>query len=199
MNSRIPIRVLTIAVVVILAATGSRANAAFLLTLQQTGGNVVGTGSGSFNLAALTSVTSLAQGPFVDASAGDILLALTATAQATFFDGITGPSSFGSGGDQGNDTGVGNVVGIEQGFYLLVPSGYTSGILLSGTDTWSGSTLSSLGVTPGTFEWTWGSGATADSFTLVATAGAVPEPSTWAMLAAGIGSLLLFRRGRSWT
>jgi hypothetical protein len=49
---------------------------------------------------------------------------------------------------------------------LFVPEGYVSGTALSDTATYDSQTFSSLGVTPGTYKWTWGSAATADSFTL---------------------------------
>ena len=51
-----------------------------------------------------------------------------------------------------------------------------------------GQTFSSLGATPGTYEWTWGSGAN-QNFTLVVGAGAIPEPSTWAMMLLGFAGL----------
>jgi PEP-CTERM motif len=57
----------------------------------------------------------------------------------------------------------------------------------SGVDTYLSQTLSSLGPTPGTYEWTWGSGAN-QNFTLVV-GSAVPEPSTWAMLLLGFAGL----------
>jgi hypothetical protein len=47
-----------------------------------------------------------------------------------------------------------------------VPLGYVSGSALSDTSTYDNQTFSSLGVTPGAYEWTWGSGADADTFTL---------------------------------
>lgn len=69
---------------------------------------------------------------------------------------------------------------------IVVPLGYVSGSPLLDTATYAGQTLGSLGVTPGTYVWTWGTGADADSFTLIAT---VAEPSTWAMMLLGFAGL----------
>jgi hypothetical protein len=57
-------------------------------------------------------------------------------------------------------------------------------------DTWDGATFSSLGLTPGSYEWTWGSGATADTFTLDIEAPA-PEPASLTLLGAGLIGLIL--------
>jgi hypothetical protein len=58
---------------------------------------------------------------------------------------------------------------------------------LSDTATYTGQTFSSLGVTPGRYEWTWGDGAN-QNFTLVI-GGTVPEPSTWAMMLIGFAGV----------
>ena len=50
-------------------------------------------------------------------------------------------------------------------FNLRVPLFYVSGTALSGSATYSGWTLASLGVTPGTYVWRWGTGAN-QNFTL---------------------------------
>jgi hypothetical protein len=54
--------------------------------------------------------------------------------------------------------------------------GYVSGHALADTMTFDNTTFTGLGVTPGTYEWTWGSGLTADSFTLQIGPVAVPAP-----------------------
>ena len=77
-----------------------------------------------------------------------------------------------------NASGSGDTVGIwGSGIQLFIPAGYVSGNPLSDSATWDNATFSSLGATPGTYIWNWGSGATADSFTLNIGAVAVPSPS----------------------
>jgi hypothetical protein len=69
---------------------------------------------------------------------------------------------------------------------LHVPSGYTSGGSLSGSVTFLGEDISSVGLTPGSsYVWSWGSGSSADSFTL----SIVPEPTTLLLLATGVAAL----------
>ena len=48
---------------------------------------------------------------------------------------------------------------------LAVPQGYLTGAI-SGTSTFNNATFASLGITPGTYTWTWGTGMHADSFTI---------------------------------
>jgi hypothetical protein len=64
--------------------------------------------------------------------------------------------------------------------------GYTSESTLSGSSTYDGQTIASLGLTPGRYVYTWGSGADADSLSLNI---GVPEPSTWTMMLIGFGGL----------
>jgi hypothetical protein len=113
--------------------------------------------------------------------------------------GLFVPTNFGTGGNfVGPINGSGDLVGA--GFTLGVPAGYTSGAKLSSTSTWERATFESLGVTPGVYTWTWGSGANADSFTLETLHGprwsegtsrldAAPEPSTWIMMLSGFAGL----------
>ena len=84
--------------------------------------------------------------------------------------------------------GVGDVMG--------VPTGYVSGTVITSGATWDNTTLAALGVTDGTYVWTWGAGPNADSFTLNIGQSPVPEPASLALLGAGVVGLGLIRRKR---
>jgi hypothetical protein len=69
--------------------------------------------------------------------------------------------------------------------------GYLSGNPLLDTSTYDNATFASLGVMPGTYEWTWGTGAN-QNFTLqIGPAAAVPEPSSLLLLALPLGFVML--------
>jgi hypothetical protein len=73
---------------------------------------------------------------------------------------------------------------------LILPVGYVSGTALSDTSTYNSASFSSLGVTPGIYEWTWGTGAN-QNFTLDAVAPAVPDSgSTFGLLSLSVVALL---------
>jgi hypothetical protein len=85
---------------------------------------------------------------------------------------------------------VGFQSGVADITTLIFPAGYMSGAALSDSSTYLGATISSLGLTPGAYVINWGSGDHADTLTVdVAGPPAVPEPSTWAMMALGFAGL----------
>ena len=103
---------------------------------------------------------------------------------------MTGPEGFGSGSLIFATSGSGDIVGVNGlSGQLFVPQGYVSGTL-SDISTYTGETLSNLGVTPGTYEWTWGPGEN-QNFTLIIGAAAVPEPASAVLLGAALAGLLL--------
>ncbi len=106
---------------------------------------------------------------------------------------FSGPTNFGPGGYYVPNSGAGDLVGvIGRGFE--VPQGYVSGTMLSDSELYFGVTLSYLGMTPGTYVYTWGSGPTADSLTI--NIGTVPEPASFSLIAAPIAIAALRRRRR---
>ena len=131
---------------------------------------------------------------------------------------IMGPSSYGVGPGAFADRISGDAV-VGGPNLIGVPDGYVSGDPLRNNTSWINATYSSLGMTPGVYTWSWGSGADADSFILeivtptFAPDGtplannsilstlplptsetfplsiAAPEPSTWAMMLIGFAGL----------
>ena len=76
---------------------------------------------------------------------------------------------------------------------LYVPQGYVSGAALSDSMTFNNATFASLGVTPGTYVWTWGTGLANQNFTLHI--GSVPDGgSTVSLLGCALLGLAALRR-----
>jgi len=169
------------------------AQAGYVVDLTQQGPNVVATGSGPIDLTGLTFVDTFNNTAFIIPVIGQIYTgpALPDLSLLDSYTGFIGPTTFGSGDESFPSSGSGDLVGIQEGVeaahIIAVPSGYVSDSPLSDTATYEGQTFSSLGATPGTYKWTWGSGAN-QNFTLVIGT-VVPEPSTWAMMVVGFAGL----------
>src|SRR5262249_31628400 len=112
---------------------------------------------------------------------------------------LSGPSSFGGGLDAVPNSGSGDRVGSfgSQADALIVPQRYLSESALASSPTFNNTTFASLGVTPGTYVWTWGTGAD-QSFTLqIGQVTAVPLPAALPLFAGGLAGLgWLARRKR---
>lgn len=179
----------------LMAAAPSQA--AFVFTMKEVAGGVELNGSGTINTAALTkgdpNSFSVA-GVLPDES---VIRAGESSSDVTEWFGITGPASFGPGTINRNTSARSGdsmaLVGIFG--FLLLPDDYDSGDPLSNTGFFAGSTYASLGVTPGTYVWTWGRLAEADSLTLniVAPTG-VPTPGTVLLAGTGLLGLAAARR-----
>jgi hypothetical protein len=184
--------VLNVLVLALLLGGAGQARAAFIVTFSQDGANVDASGSGSFNLSALTSAGPIGVNPLVRPQSAwfETGQRTDPTFSADQYSGITGPGSFGPGGITNANSFSGSIVGLFLGD-LLVPLGYTSNQNITTAATWNNATISSLGLTPGTYTYTWGSGPTADSLTVRVNpaATAVPEPASLTLLAIGAAGL----------
>jgi hypothetical protein len=187
-------RIAGAAVVIGLGLSVAPARAAYVVDLREVGSDVVATGSGTIDLTDLSLFQSSAFSvTAISPSFGAIVTGPASGGHLDVYSGFSGPLNFGSGSQTSPSSGGGDLVGISGLItvrHLGVPAGYMSGSALSDTMTFDNTTFASLGATPGTYTWTWGSGAHADSFTLdIIAATVVPEPSTWAMMLVGFAGL----------
>jgi hypothetical protein len=171
------------------------AEASFIVNVVQSGSNVVGTGLGSINLAGLTFAFSGSAGVGEVIPSVDLFAIGAAAATEDFYTGTAAisPSHLGPGGAVTGSSGAGPLVGISSSAGFEIPHGYVSGTSISDSVTWNSTTIAGLGLTPGTYVYSWGSGPSADTLTL--NVGATPEPGSMALLALG-GLGLALRRWR---
>jgi MYXO-CTERM domain-containing protein len=190
------------AATLVLTAIAPQAKAVFVVNILQQGPNVVATGSGSLNLQGLTFAGSGDTTPAIIGSFAFEVTGVAGAQSADSYGGLSGPTSFGSGGAVNANSGSGDHVGVfgidEQ---LMVSGGYTSGTALSSTSTFSNTTIAGLGLNPGLYTYTLPSDTYYVSIGSVFTAPAtsVPEPGTvYGGLAAalGLGGLAVVRRKR---
>jgi hypothetical protein len=161
---------------------------------------VVGIGSGTIDTTGLIDMGESGGGGLIWGSYPVSGSAIGLGDPSAFVEGFTGviagPSAFGSGplfpasSGGGDPVDIAPVVNTAPLFgAVFVPVAYVSGSNLSDTSTWDNATIADLGLFPGTYTYTWGSGATADSFTINVVG--TPEPRTiWLLGIGGIGLIL---------
>jgi len=173
---------LVISGITVSSAFASKAAASVLITAQETGANVVFNYSGSLNTTGLTFNGS--QSSTIQISPALGFFASLPTLTSASVKAFTGPTSFGTGGFTNASSSTGDVFAFYAYYQdLYFPNNYTSGSALSGSLTFDNTTLTGLGVTPGTYTWNLTNGL--DSFTLTT----VPEPLTILGSIAGLAFL----------
>jgi hypothetical protein len=199
--------VLGLAAMAILPLGTRMAKAEFIITFSQDGASVEASGTGSLNLSGLSlyTINSGTPYPFVDANAGTVAVGTVPPGSTDVYTGtISGPATFGSGGNTIATSGAGTApnaggAGIDASVgELFIPGGYDGGTFTVNS-TWDGTTISDLGLTPGTYTWTWGSETDADSLEVIipATAASVPEPSSLGIFCLGGLVLVGAMRGKN--
>lgn len=183
------------------------ANASLTLNITQVGLDVVATGSGSFDLDSLT-LFSPEAGPntgYLEASSFIPSAGSTSDTDWYFAYSVAGnPTNFGTGGGFSADSSS------TAGFFVVIPgyfgggatslievaNGYVSNTTFSVSSTWSNQTIMSLGLAPGTYTWEWSQNSDGSGARDSVTVNVVPEPSTYALLIAGLAFVTLGVRNR---
>ena len=145
----------------------SGASGNFNVTISQVGNDVVWNGSGSFNLAALTSAGPSNMSGGYSSAAGVWAIGPNASVD-TYSGTISNPGAFGT-SSIGVTSNAGSTFGIlpgGSGRLLYVPSGYVSNTNISGSSTYANTTIAGAGLSPGTYTWSWGSGGNASSIVM---------------------------------
>jgi hypothetical protein len=152
------------------------------IIVSEVGANLVISGSGTINLAALTLVGSGATvvlGLNTNPGEGKIFSDNGGVSPIVdVYSGFTPSSTFGSNISKFADVFSGDNFGINvTDNEIYVPSGYTSGSAISGSMQINNTTLSNAGFLAGTYTYSWGSGGSADSIIINAVASVTPTPT----------------------
>ncbi len=183
----------TIAALITFAST---ARGGAVIAFSQAGNDVLAIGQGTLDTASLTDQGTISAPAAVNPSSGGTRMGIPNPTGDIF--GLLPSVTYGTGSLTAASSATGDYFGIYvdgSGTYLVAPTGYSSGSHLSGSATWDNTTISGLGMTPGTYTWNWGSGATADSLEVIIPA-SVPEPSTAALAVIGAGVIATYIRSR---
>lgn len=170
-----------------------RAEAAYTFSIAEIAGDVVIIGSGTLNLSGLSFDNTVVGCTCIEPFTGT----LSATSgNFDLYEGVTGPV-FGPGGAAFTAIfGGDNVYVSGQTGRIGVPVGYVSGTPLATDMAFTGATIASLGLTPGTYVFSWGGQTFGDTLTIQVEGVPVPEPATALLFGAGLLGLAASRRRR---
>ncbi|MBN8711672.1 MAG: hypothetical protein J0I10_20040 [Verrucomicrobia bacterium] len=151
--------------------------AALVITMAESGGNVVASASGALDLSGLQYLGTGAVNTYVYPAGAELIIG--DMIEVASYDGLTSwPTSFGPGGLAYPSSGTGDYfLGVGQNAFYIERR-YADGSPINTSSTWLNTTIAGLGATPGTYTWEWSS----DSVTLVV----VPEPGAAGLVLGGL-------------
>ncbi len=167
------------AMVILMVVGAGQARADLVITLVETGGDVVVTSASAVvDLTGLENYDVLhVPTGFMYPEGGTLIQGPVSPTTFGRYAGATGPimgpNSFGTGFVASASYGAGPVVGVNlEGTLIVLPAGYVSGSMLEeSSNTYSGATFESLGITAGSYVWSWGEGGPNQTLTINAVAG----------------------------
>jgi len=156
--------------------------------IYQSGPNVVSSYSGTIDVTSLAADGNVhVNSAFIEGDDATEVFGPPTSGDPLYL-GITGPTDFGDGAFTAlASSSTGDTFGYSGlGQLLVLPTGYVSGSFISGTDTWDDTTLTGLGLTSGTYTYTWGTEPFNGSFTVKIGTAPVPEPSSLGLMSLAV-------------
>lgn len=177
-----------LAAAAVLALAPAAANAAVVVNITQSAGNVLVNSTGSINLTGLTGTGNYLLSQGISPSAGYVSGGTAGNVAG--YSGFAGPSVIGTGGYVDATTSTGTMFAFNANSFgnalVFVPLGYVSGSAIAASQTYAKATFASLGLTTGSYVYR----SAADTVTInVGAMSAVPELATWAMMILGMGAV----------
>ena len=171
--------------------------ASVIIDVREVGSDVVATATGTLDLSGRSSASGKSiYGRFSSLSGGDrVSIGSSTSVIGSGYAGLSATTFEFASKSTTATSGSGLIFELDQATDMVyVPSG-SSGILsINSSSTWTGYSISSLGLTPGTYQWDWTGGTTTESFTLNIYS-PVPEPQQYALVAGmGLLGFALWRR-----
>lgn len=182
-------------------ALSASSKADVVVSIQQSGSNVVATENGSLDTFALGVNSNANAAPQILSGGGLLVIGNSSAGYSTLNAfGASAPIFGTSGSPTWATSGSGDAFGFAYVSpslaYVNLPIGYVSGSALSGSATWDNATLSSLGLTSGTYSFSIGSGihlSTVDLYVGVPVPSPTPEPTSLWLAGTGLAGVLARR------